>query len=181
MTSENVPVAVVTGTIGAGKSTVAALMSEVLHEAGVRHALIEVDWLGEVYPAPEDADPYSNALALQMLRTIWPQYLEAGITRAIVTMTLENQQELDDLVAAMGSPPVTVVRLDATEESRARRIKTREFGYLRDMFLDKTGEIEWKMDCFDLGDIRVRNDDDRSPLETAREALENLGWINRAS
>ena len=175
MTSENVPVALVTGTIGAGKSTVAALMSEILHDAGIRHALIEVDWLGEVYPAPDDSDPYSNDLALQMLRTLWPQYLDAGITRAIVTMTLENQQELDDLTDALGSPPVTVVRLLVSQAERERRIEAREFGSLRELFLEKTGEIETQMDCFDLGDVLVRNDD-RSPLKTAREALAGLGW-----
>ena len=172
-----VPVALVTGTIGAGKSTVAALMSEILHEQGVRHALVEVDWLGEVYPAPDPADPYSNDLAMKMLETIWPQYLEAGITRVIVTMTLENQQELDDLLVAIGAPPVTVVRLLASAEDRRKRIEEREFGYLVAPFLEKTDEIENKMDCFELGDIAVRNDNDRSPLETAREALAKLGWI----
>lgn len=170
------PVAVVTGTIGAGKSTIAALMSEILHERGVRHALVEVDWLGEVYPAPDPSDPYSNDLAMKMLSTIWPQYLEAGITRAIVTMTLENQQELDDLAAAMGQPPVTVVRLLASPETRKERIAAREFGSLKELFLEKTDEIEDKMDCFELGDVIVGNDKDRSPLETARDALEGLGW-----
>lgn len=177
MSKGNVLVAVVTGTIGAGKSTVAALMSEILHERGIRHALIEVDWLGEVYPPPDDANPYGNDLAMQMLATIWPQYLAAGITRAIVTMTLENKQELDDLIAAMDSPPATVVRLLASPETRRRRIEDREFGYLKEMFLEKTGEIEDQMNCFDLGDLVVTNDNDRSPLETAREALKGLGWV----
>lgn len=99
------PVAIITGTIGAGKSTVAALASEILHDRGIRHGLIEVDWLEGVYPAPDPSDPYSTAFAMKNLRAIWGNFLEAGITRAIVTMTLENQRELDDLLAAMGSPP----------------------------------------------------------------------------
>lgn len=153
-------------------------MSELLHERGIRHALLEVDWLGEVYPAPDPSDPYSNHLGMKMLATIWPQFLEAGITRAIVTMTLENQQELDNLDAAMGHPPVTVVRLLASSETRKERIAAREFGSLKDLFLEKTDEIENKMDGFDLGDIKIPNDN-RSPLDTAQEALARLGWIER--
>ncbi len=176
MERDEVPVVVVTGTIGAGKSTVAALMSEILHERGIRHALIEVDWLGEVYPAPDPANPYNNDLAMQMLATLWPQYLDADITRAIITMTLENQQELDDLVAAVDSPPVTVVRLTASVATRKERIAAREHGYLRDLFGEKTEDIDAKMDRYALGDVIVDNDD-RAPLDSAREVLERIGWI----
>ncbi|MGI8775366.1 MAG: adenylyl-sulfate kinase [Actinomycetota bacterium] len=47
-----------TGTIGAGKTTLAEAMSEVLHERATRHALIDLDWLGQVSPLPEGRDPY---------------------------------------------------------------------------------------------------------------------------
>ena len=176
MEMPTVPIAVVTGTIGVGKSTVAAAMSELLHERSIRHALIEVDSLGEVYPAPDPKDPYSNDLAMTILEHIWPVYLGARITRAVVTMTLENQQELEDLLTAMDSPPATVVRLTASEETRRQRIQAREFGNLRELFLEKTSEIEWKMDCFNLGDLTILNDE-RHPHETALEVLEQLKWL----
>ena len=166
----------VTGTIGSGKSTVAALMSELLHEAGTRHALIEVDSLGEVYPAPDPDDPYSEKLAMEMLAMMWPRYLDAGITRAIVTMTIENESEGDELVRALGSAPTTIVRLDASEASRVARIERREFGQLRDPFIAKTSELAARMDRMGLGDIVVSNDD-RDPVDTAREVLQRLGWM----
>jgi predicted GTPase len=90
----SVPVVVVTGTIGVGKTAIAMTMSEILHERGIRHGLLEVDWLGEVYPAPYPDDPYSTRFAMKNLAAIWPNFLEVGITRAIVAMTLENHQEL---------------------------------------------------------------------------------------
>ena len=176
MTKNNVPVAIVTGTIGAGKSTVAAAMSELLHEAGIRHGLVEVDSLGEVYPAHDPADPYGEALAMQMLATLWPQYLAAGITRAIVTMTLENTKELMRLLEAMGSPAATVVRLDASGRTRAARIKQREFGNLRSTFLEKTDELGTRMAQLGIGDVIVDNDD-RSPVDTARDVLRQIGWM----
>ena len=165
----------VTGTIGVGKSSVAAAMSEILHDHGIRHGLIEVDWLGEVYPPPDPTNPYSNDLAMRVLSSIWPLYVDAGITRAVVTMTLENQEELAALVQALDSPPATVVRLVASQGTRETRIKAREFGNLRDLFLAKTGEVDDKQRCFDLGDLIVANEG-RLPHATATEILERLGW-----
>ena len=176
MEDDRIPIVVVTGTIGAGKSTIAAAMSEILHDEGVRHALLEVDWLGEVYPPPDPTDPYSNELAMTVLSSIWPHYLGAGITRAIVTMTLENPEELGALLRAMETPPATVVRLIASQETRESRIKTREFGNLRDLFLAKTGEIHDKQECFELGDIIVENES-RLPQVTATEILQRLNWV----
>lgn len=114
MIDTSVPVLVVTGTVGVGKTAIAMTVSEILHDRGIRHGLLEVDWLGEVYPAPDLDDPYSTGFAMRNLAAIWPHYLEVGITRAIVTMTIENQQELDDLKAALPSADVTVVRLEAS-------------------------------------------------------------------
>src|SRR3712207_4409895 len=89
LTDMSIPVVVLTGTIGVGKTAIAMTMSEILHDLDVRHALLEVDWLGEVYPAPFPDDPYSTRFAMRNLAAIWPNFLEVGITRAIVTMTLE--------------------------------------------------------------------------------------------
>ena len=171
-----IPVVVVTGTIGVGKTTVAAAMSEILHERGSRHALIEVDALGEVYPAPDPSDPYSTDLAMKVLSSAWPLYVGAGIGRAIVTMTIENPDELSDLLSAMGSPPASVVRLIASQDTREERIEAREFGNLRALFLEKTVDIEHKMDCFDIGGFTVVNES-RLPHQTATEILEKLGWV----
>lgn len=41
----SVPLLVITGTIASGKSTIAGLASEILHDRGIKHGLIEVDWL----------------------------------------------------------------------------------------------------------------------------------------
>jgi adenylylsulfate kinase-like enzyme len=115
----SVPVVVVTGTIGVGKTAIAMTMSEILHDRGIRHGLLEVDWLGEVYPAPYPEDPYSTRFAMENLAAIWPHYLEVAITRAIVSMTIENRQELKDLKAALPSAELTVVRLEASPQTRA--------------------------------------------------------------
>ena len=171
-----VPVVVVTGTIGVGKTTVATTMSELLHDRGIRHGLLEVDWLGGVYPAPDPDDPYSTAFAMKNLAAIWPHYLEVGITRAIVTMTLEDLEELADLRTALGSPALTTVRLEASEATRAERIRRRELGELRQLFLEKTGPLAEQMERFGIGDLVVGNDK-RTPQQVATEILTSIGWI----
>ncbi|MDQ3962843.1 MAG: hypothetical protein M3277_02870 [Actinomycetota bacterium] len=172
----SVPVLVVTGTIGVGKTAIAMTMSEILHDRGIRHGLLEVDWLGEVFPAPYPDDPYSTRFAMKNLAAIWPHYLDVGITRAIVTMTIENQQELDDLKAALPSGEVIVVRLEASPETRAERIKRRELGTLLDHFLAKTGPLAQHMERFEIGDLVVQNDN-QSPQAVANEILRRVGWL----
>ena len=175
MSERSVPVVVITGTIGSGKSTIAGLASEILHDRGIKHGLIEVDWLEGVYPAPDPSDPYSTAFAMKNLRALWPNFLEAGITRAIVTMTLENRQELNDLLAALGNPPdATVVRLEASQAVREERIKSREFGALRELFLAKTGDIEAKMRRYGIGDVVLENEEE--PHRVVSRLLEEIGW-----
>jgi dephospho-CoA kinase len=166
----------VTGTIGVGKTAIAMTMSEILHERGIRHGLLEVDWLGEVYPAPNPDHPYSTRFAMKNLAAIWPHYLEVGITRAIVTMTLENLQQLEDLKVALESADVTVVRLEASPKTRAERIKRRELGNLRDFFLKKTGPLAEQMERFGIGDLVVENDR-RSPQAVADKILRLVRWI----
>jgi adenylylsulfate kinase-like enzyme len=172
----SVPVVVVTGTIGVGKTAIAMTMSEILHERGIRHGLLEVDWLGEVYPAPYPDDPYSTRFAMKNLAAIWPNFLEVGITRAIVAMTLENHQELGDLVTALGSPEVTVVRLEASPETCAERIRRRELGNLLDLFLEKSTPLAAQMECFKIGDLVVDNEN-RTPQAVADEILRSIRWL----
>ncbi len=171
-----IPVVVVTGTIGVGKTAIAMTMSELLHESDIRHGLLEVDWLGEVYPAPYPEDPYSTRFAMRNLAAIWPNFLEVGITRAIVTMTLENHQELHDLRRALASSDLTVVRLEASSEVRAERIRNRELGALLKLFLEKTDPLAEKIASYGIGDVVVRNDRQK-PQDVADEILNSLGWL----
>lgn len=171
-----VPVLVVTGTIGVGKTAIAMTMSEILHDRGVRHGLLEVDWLGEVYPAPNPDDPYSTSFAMKNLTAIWPHYLKVAITRAIITMTIENHQELEDLRAALHPAKVTVVRLEASPQTCAERIRQRELGALLDHFVEKTGPLAEQMKCLGIGDLVVENDN-RTPQDVAAEILTRIHWV----
>jgi len=49
-----VPVAVITGTVGVGKTSVALEMSEILAARAVPHALVDLDALSYVFPRPAE-------------------------------------------------------------------------------------------------------------------------------
>ncbi|MEU6721608.1 hypothetical protein ABZ897_60085 [Nonomuraea sp. NPDC046802] len=51
----------ITGTLGAGKMAVADALGDLLADAGVPNAVIDLGWLRRALPAPPD-DPFQSAL-----------------------------------------------------------------------------------------------------------------------
>jgi hypothetical protein len=68
------------------------------------------------------------------------------------------------------------VRLEASAESRADRIRSRELGNLLDLFLQKTDPLAEQMRRFGIGDLVVNNDN-WIPQEVANEVLSSMGWL----
>ena len=166
---------VITGTIGAGKTTIASVVSEVLHGQGIRHAILELDWFGELYPPPDLEDRFNLALAHRNLAAVWPNFVAAGATKAVVTATLESRAELDGLKGALGGVDLTVVRLTTSPEAIAERLRARERGRLLDDFLDRTLVLEANFQQIELEDFTVSNDG-RPAWEVAEEIVELLRW-----
>lgn len=165
-----------TGTIGAGKTTLAEAISEELHERSQRHALIDLDWLGQVYPAPEGHDPFGYELALQNLEAIWPSFLATGIHRAVIAGTLLNQDQRDRLHAAIGGVAMAVALVKTPQAALEDRIRRRNSGPLRDDFLARTAHVAREIDAANIHDFTVPNHG-RAPREVAREVLRTLNWI----
>jgi len=63
-----VPVLLLTGSVGVGKTSVAESLSGLLTAESIPHALANMDWLRYVYPMAE-TDPYNTALGLRNLGT----------------------------------------------------------------------------------------------------------------
>ena len=73
MPSQKLPVLVITGPVGVGKTTVAAALSELLGQADLAHAVIDLDWLRWCYPSPAN-DPFHLELGIQNLAAVWSHY-----------------------------------------------------------------------------------------------------------
>lgn len=174
--STGAEVVALTGTIGAGKTTLAEAMSMVLHERGVRHALLDLDWLGQVYPVPDGHDPYGYELALDNLKQIWPNFVAQGASKAIVAGTLLNTDHRERLQDALGNADLTVVLVTARHEIRVARIRERDRGDLQADFLDRTESVANEIRRADIHDIEVTNEEGNIE-ETAVALLRKLSWI----
>lgn len=98
-----------TGTVGSGKTSVAETIGDLLSDAGIAHAVIDVDWLRRSWPRPPD-DPFNSGMALRNLRAVARNYLRAGTTRLVLAGVLETCVERDAYQDSV-KVPLTVCRL----------------------------------------------------------------------
>lgn len=169
-----VPVMLITGPVGVGKTTVAGEVSELLEQAGVPHAFVDVDSLRWSYPSPAD-DRFRTRLAMRNLAAVWVNFRAAGAERLVLSDVVEARDELDRYRAAVPGARITVVRLRAAVETLAARVAAREQGSGRDWHLARAAELAAQMDRDAVEDILIETDG-RSLAEIAREALARCGW-----
>jgi len=63
--TDSVPVLLVSGPVGAGKTTVGEEAGRLLGEAGLSHVVVDHAHIGRSFPAPAD-DPWNEQLAQRM-------------------------------------------------------------------------------------------------------------------
>ena len=176
MSDAGVAGVLLTGTIGAGKTTIAEAISDHLHEAGIRHALVDVDWLGQVYPPPDRRDPFNDSLAVKNLAATWPNFVEAGIRHAVMAATVLSAEQLGGIKAALSGSDLKVVRVIAAPETVKARIRRRDVGALLEDFLRRTDSVAEEIERAGLESFSVSNND-RRPSDVAADILERLGWL----
>ncbi|WP_406445532.1 AAA family ATPase [Streptomyces sp. NBC_00631] len=91
----------INGTVGVGKTTVAEAVGDLLADAGVPHAVLDLDWLRKSWPAPR-GDRFNFRMLMRNLRSIASNYLNAGATRLILAGVVEHQDERKQLADAVG-------------------------------------------------------------------------------
>ena len=79
----------INGTVGAGKTSVAEMVGNLLTEAGVPNAVIDLDWLRRSWPSPE-GDRFNVAMALRNLRAVARNYQDAGAVRIVLAGVIET-------------------------------------------------------------------------------------------
>ncbi|WP_062205431.1 GNAT family N-acetyltransferase [Demequina salsinemoris] len=170
---------VINGTIGAGKTAVAAGVLDVLRERGARAAFIDADSLCQAAPSGDD-DPYHQELMFSALTHLAPVYRHRGYGCIVVPRVVED---VDDrarwsraFASDVGAPEVIVARVTAPLDVRRARIENREpEGYWRDWANARTVELDDVLEELNLDDVVVDNVD-RAAKETAEELLAEIGW-----
>lgn len=137
--------------------------------------MIDLDWLCQMHPAPTD-DPYNDGLALDNLAAVWPNYQRLGVEYLIVARVVENAEDRARYEAAVPGAKVRIVRVEASETTRAARLTAREReGASRDRHLGRTDVLASRLRELDGDDLVVQNDE-VSGLDVALEVLLGLGW-----
>ncbi|MFN3865642.1 MAG: GNAT family N-acetyltransferase [Demequina sp.] len=174
-------VLVINGTMGAGKTTVAAAVLDLLAERGARCAFIDADALCQAEPR-SDEDPFNQALLFDALVAIAPHYRARGYGLMVIPRVVEDAADRERYERAFtsadaGAAEVTIVRVDATEEVRLHRLGVREpEGYWRDWAAARTVELNAVLEDVDLDDAVVDNSGDRDRLDVAAEVIDRIGW-----
>ena len=169
-----VPLLIISGSMGTGKTTVVSEISDLLLEAGIAHAAIDLDWLSIMYP---ERDPHGERLAFANLAAVWPNYAAFGAKRLVVARTVEDRAELDDYRAAVPGAQPIVCRLTAPLSVMQERLRIREPGRFQDQALARAAELEGILDRAEVEDFVVENGGGRSVTAVAREVLSLAGWL----
>lgn len=169
-----IPVMLITGPVGAGKTTVAAQVSELLESAEMAHAFVDIDSLRWSYPSPAH-DRFRTELAMKNLAAIWPNFLSAGATRLVLADVLESREDLAQYRTAIPGADILVVRLQATLDTLLTRLRLREIGAGLDWHLQRAAVLSKQMDCDKVEDMLV-NTEGKSVNAVAREILARSNW-----
>lgn len=169
-----VPVLILSGSLGAGKTTVLSEASDLLAEAGVAHAAIDLDGLSIMHP-PQGG--YGEELMFRNLAAIWPIYSAAGAERLLIARVVEDRSELQRYREAVPGADLVVCQLTASIETMRERLRIREPGMFQREAIARSEEAATILDKAHAEDFRVDNDAGRSITEVAREVLSRAGWL----
>jgi nucleoside-triphosphatase THEP1 len=162
---------VITGSMGAGKTTILGEASDLLTASNIAHAAVDLDALGmyHVPDAPTDLEGENLAAVLR-------NYSAAGIDRLLVAVAIESAKDLERLRAALRDAELTVCRLRAAVNTMQRRVRERERGIFQQRYVDRVATLESRLDEARVEDYSVETED-RTVTDVAREMLERAGWL----
>lgn len=169
---ENPSILLITGPTGVGKSVVADEVFEILRKTSSPIALINFDEL--TYASPLADDAYGTKLGLKNLRTMWPNYIEAGIKSLIIPYVIENQQDIDNFRDSVPNADILVIRLTASMQVLDDRLRNRPMGGSLEWHLNRAQELTDHYARNDIGDI-VIDTDSKTIRQVAEEVVARWG------
>ncbi|GAA1562476.1 AAA family ATPase [Brevibacterium picturae] len=160
------------GTVGAGKSTVATAIGQILSQRALPHAIIDLDYIRNAWPAPLN-DRFNHELELSNLTSMVENFVQANIETFILAGVIESSSEIPRYRKALGNRPLTICRITAQEDVLRKRLVTRHRNDPDDLawHLDRTIELENILAQQALDDFVV-DSSDRVAEEVAQEILE---------
>jgi hypothetical protein len=165
---------ILTGTMGAGKTSVLGEASDILAQRQIVHAAVNLDAFGLAHlptAARSDDVMYDN------LRSIYRNYAALGVQRFLVARAIEDSNQLKicrDIIPAVNT---VVCRLTAGITEMKRRVQLRDLGMSQREYVARVAKLDVILDRARLEDFVVANES-RSLTDVALEVLVKAGWIS---
>ncbi|WP_377267710.1 hypothetical protein [Peterkaempfera sp. SMS 1(5)a] len=166
----------INGTVGVGKTSVAESVGDLLADAGVPNAVIDLDWLSKSWPRPA-GDRFNTSMMLRNLRGIAGNYLAAGAVRLVLAGVIEDVEGRKLCSDAIGVE-LSVCRLQVdlpVNHQRLMRRHENEPEALR-WHLARAGELAEILEQASVDDFTV-DSTTRSVVEVAAEVISKAGWL----
>ncbi|MEM7364861.1 MAG: AAA family ATPase [Pseudomonadota bacterium] len=164
---------ILSGTVGAGKTTVGLAAQELLAARKIPSAFLDVDQFTYLWP---ETDPFNQELAFESLRSLWPVYANRGAERLILARVVITTETLERYARELGGAEITLVRITAPLDVRVARLKQREYGESQRWHLERTSELDEILIAAGIEDHVIANEGD-TPAEAAEAVLRRCGWI----
>lgn len=157
----------INGTVGAGKTTTANNVGELLQELGASHAVIDLDWLRNAWPAPPE-DRFNLELQLRNLAPVAANFRAAGARLLIIAGVLETLDARALYEEALGSR-IVVCRLVVAPARLDQRLRHRHPpGADREWHLARAHELHAILAQAGVDDFLIDVDDETGPVVAQR-------------
>ncbi len=169
-----VPLLIISGPIGVGKTTVSEEISNILVEEEKPHTLLDLDVLAETYPRQLD-DRYGSKIAIKNLSCVWKNCRDAGAKNLIIPRVIEKPGDLEEILLAVPGSVPTLCQLKASDQTLMERVRKREIGsgYIRHE--KRSLELSRILNATDPSDFVVETDG-RSVIDLAIEISGKVNW-----
>lgn len=165
---------IITGSMGAGKTSVLAEASDILALRHIVHAAIDVDALGLAHLPSADGN---DGVMYRNLESVCGNYAALGVARLLLAQAMEDRAELELCRSVVTAANTQVCRLTASIDTMQQRVRQRESGILQSEFADRVATLDAILDRARLEDFVVINED-RPINDVAKEMLIKAGWIS---
>ncbi len=165
---------IITGTMGAGKTTVLGEASDILALRNIVHAAIDLDTIGLAHLPSAGS---SDAVMYRNLQCVCKNYTSLGVRRLLLARAMEDRAELELCRGVVSAKHTVVCRLTASIEAMQHRVKMRESGVSQRGYVARIAKLNMILDRARLEDFTVTNEN-RSLTEVAHEMLVKASWIS---
>lgn len=125
--SERVPLLLISGPVGVGKTSVGFAVSGLLCEQDISHTFIDLDQLSYTYPRPVD-DRFGSRLGLQNLRDMWRNAVAVGSRNLMLAGVIETMARVEEIRTVIPNADIVVCPLRASQDTLEARVRKREIG-----------------------------------------------------